>query len=371
MKVEREIAGFSLPFAAGVFMSILAGSHLQSTHHTDVSVSLAAASLLLAVLMHPSRRRLAPALLIMLVAALFFCTGCFCGTCGKILSVSASEGRFMMWARSWGSMMQMQADSIPFSSPQTNAIIKALLTGERCDIPPEVTAIFRDSGASHILALSGFHLGIIYGLVKHLTSVMGNRRNTLIIRSMITTAACGIYTMATGAGPSIVRAFLFILIGETATMTHRYRSTGSVLLAALFIQLAVSPTSASSAGFQLSYAAMAGIAFIFPWLRSLWPGNPHTDGRFAGCVRWIWNSAAMSVSCQLTTAPLAWMYFHSFPQHFLMTNMTALPLAGVVIPISLITMGLHAAGLCPDLLIRFTEMLVRTMTDTLEIIASM
>lgn len=371
MKVEREIAGFTLPFAAGILLISLAGNHFYSSHHVWASVSLGACMVMLIWLMHPSHKNIGTIGRVLIIGGLALCLGIFCGECGNILSISSLEGEFMRRAKEFGSMMQASVDSIPFAGPKTNAVVKALLTGERADIPASVTAAFRDSGASHILALSGFHLGIIYGIVRLILSALGNRRKALLIRAVITIVSCGFYTLATGACPSIVRAFLFITIHETASLTHRHHSTGSVLLAALFIQLVISPESITSVGFQLSYAAMAGIAFIFPWLKDLWPGNPFKDRGFTKAVRWIWNSAAMSISCQLATGPLAWFYFHSFPRHFLLTNLIVLPLAGLIIPASLATLTLHSLGLCPAFLIDFTEILVSAMVSALEIIACM
>ena len=371
MKVEREIAGFTLPFAAGILLISLAGNHFFSSHHAWASASLGACIFLLLYCMHPSHKSLGTAGRAAIVGALALCLGIFCMACGEISSVSDLNGFLTSRAEEFGRLMQASVDSLPFSAPKTNAVLKALLTGERADIPHEVSEAFRDSGASHILALSGFHLGIIYGIVRLLLSVLGNRRKALILRSLTTIAACGFYTMATGAGASIVRAFLFIILHETASLTHRHHSTGTVLLTAMFIQLAVSPGAITSVSFQLSYAAMAGIAFIFPWLKGLWPGNPHNDSKFTGSVRQIWNSAAMSISCQLTTGPLAWIYFHSFPRHFLLTNLMALPIAGLIIPLALVTMVLHSLGLCPVIFIKGTELLVSAMITALEIIATM
>ena len=50
-----------------------------------------------------------------------------------------------------------------------------------------------------------------------------------------------------------------------------------------------------------NYAAIFGIAFIFPWMQGFWPGNRHEDGRFTRCTRWIWDSAAMSISPSTVT----------------------------------------------------------------------
>ena len=88
-------------------------------------------------------------------------------------------------------------------------------------------------------------------------------------------------------------------------------------------------------------------------------------------TRWIWNSAAMSIACQITTAPIAWLYFGTFPQYFLLTNLIALPLTSILIPASAVTLMLYKTGICPDLLIRITEWLTELLIRALEIIASM
>jgi competence protein ComEC len=62
---------------------------------------------------------------------------------------------------------------MPFQSPDTGALLKALLTGNRSSLSPAVIEAFRTSGASHILALSGLHLGIIYAIFSKGLAVLG------------------------------------------------------------------------------------------------------------------------------------------------------------------------------------------------------
>jgi competence protein ComEC len=147
-------------------------------------------------------------------------------------------------------------------------------------------------------------------------------------------------------------------------MTGRFSSLKTVLAASLIVHLAFDPTAVSEIGFQLSYAAIFGIAYIFPWLRKMWRND------WPG-LKWIWESLALSISCQITTGPLAYCYFGTFPQYFLLTNLIAVPLAGLIIPASLTTVALTALGCCPAFVIEITEWLVGTMTDSLSIIASM
>ncbi len=374
MTAEREFAGFVLPFAAGIFIAAGLGIIRYSYLPAACTASFMMTATAVLTMLHPSRSAWNSALVPMesaLIAASGLCVGMFMGFSSEIMDIGPEESAIGLWASGFGHGLGNFIDRIPFENGNTNAVIKALITGERNDIPPAVTAAFRDSGAAHILSLSGFHLGIVYGIVKYSLSILGNRRKAVVARSVAVVTLCGFYTLATGAGPSIVRAFLFILLGEAARLTHRLRSTASLLLSALLIQLALSPSSISSVSFQLSYAAMAGIAYVYPWLRDFWPGKPSDDRPFTSAVRRIWNSAALSIACQLTTGPLAYLYFGTFPRHFLLTNLIAIPLTSLIIPFALLTIALSALGIQPSITLRATEALTQALSAALEIISGM
>jgi competence protein ComEC len=263
--------------------------------------------------------------------------------------------------------MQECIDLIEFRSENTNAIIKALLTGNRQDIPEATKEAFRSSGAAHILALSGLHLGIIYVIVSQLSRAAGNSQPAKTFRSLLCICVCTIYSFATGAGASIIRALIFIIIRETGILLHRKTDLKTALAASLVIHLTINPADISSIGFQLSYAAIAGIAWIHPHLSAIWP----EDGQHRRIMRRIWESASVSISCQITTGPLAWLYFGTFPQYFILTNIIAIPLTGIIIPAALLTTILNAMGICPHLMIQATEALVDALCGALSIIAAM
>ena len=367
MSVERDIAGFALPFAAGVMASAyVSGLPVKAIAFSSSSASFIATFLAI-VLIHPRRKSLPSAATRGLIAGIALFCGLLTGLTDNLISLSSltSPGFIETAAVNICQNVQTHIDGIPFRHPETSAMIKALLTGERSGIPSSITEAFRSSGASHILALSGLHLGIIYIIVNKLTSIIGKSPAASSLRSTIIVTFCGLYTLATGAAPSTVRALLFITIGETARITGRYRSIGNTLLVSLMIQTFFSPSSVSTISFQLSYAAMAGIAFIFPGLRKFWTKGSH------GLLHRIWDSAAMSISCQLTTGPLAYIYFETFPPHFLLTNLIAIPLTGLIIPASLATLFLSALGICPQTAVRATEALVTALSEALNIIAMM
>jgi competence protein ComEC len=139
-----------------------------------------------------------------------------------------------------------------------------------------------------------------------------------------------------------------------------------VLCLALLVQLVLDPSAIRSLGFQLSYLAMSGILLLYPILERWYPASAPWDP-----FRRIWKGAALSISCQVFTAPLVWLRFHTFPRHFLLTNLLALPLTTALVGCAVLTLGLSAAGICPELLIKATDALCTLLQRTLEIIADM
>lgn len=359
--------GFSFFFVSGAALGALLA--IRTIHFYLISgISFAAAWLLLTVLVVALRRdcRLPEKIGALALPILLFSTGLFAGITGGGVSSPDSTTFIEKIAMGAAGKLRSLIDEIPFPSEGTSPLLKALITGDRSSLAKETAAIFRSSGASHLLALSGLHIGIIYLIFRRLTLVFGNSPCVRAVRSVLTILFAVFFTIMVGASPSIVRAFLFILISETASVLHRKRESLKVLCLALIIQLSLSPRVILSPGFQLSYAAMLGIFLIFPWLSSFYPGRSSFDP-----MHRIWDAASLSISCQATTAPIAWHYFHSFPKYFLITNILAIPLTTCLIAISLLTIVLYAVGACPMFLITLTDFLVRLLTGILSIIGSM
>ena len=367
MIAEREIAGFVLPFTIGTMAATMLSSPFFISSDIPAAVSLILASIPVFLLIHPHHQRWSRHIIIILLLTSALGCGLLTGFTHSLCTASSTHAGSSVseLAAEFGAHLRSGIDKIPFKKAATNHMVSALITGDRAGIPHGTVSIFRESGASHILALSGLHLGIIYGIISWLLSFLGNSPYANKARAFLIIASCGLYTAVTGAGASITRAFFFILIREVSRLCNRYTSTAQVLMSALFLQLLISPESAGDIGFQLSYSAMAGIAFIFPWLKNLWP-----EGK-GGLMKWVWTSAAMSISCQITTGPIAYFYFGTFPQHFLLTNLIAIPLTGLIIPSSLVALALNYAGICPDFMIWFTEKLVCILTESMNIVASM
>ena len=363
MDEARDIVKLALPFTAGILSFSCLNPTLEHTYEAAFMSLILLSFMTVALLLNHDRSAHARNIKIIITGYL---AGTFVYSTAHLCGLTQTEGRLFVDAASEaGCAMQQSIDSIAFRSDDTNALIKALLTGNRQDLSQETANNFRTSGAAHILALSGLHLGIIYMIISKLTSLAGGHPKAASIRSAICITTCAAYSFATGAGASITRALIFIITGEVARLLHRKSDLKTTMASSLMIHLTLIPTDISSIGFQLSYAAIAGIAWGFPWFRSIWPD----DGD--GIMKRIWESAALSISCQLTTGPIAWLYFETFPQYFILTNLIALPLTSLIIPAALLTLLLDTMGICPQLLIQGTEMLTEALCGALDIIASM
>ena len=270
------------------------------------------------------------------------------------------------WTSAWAYGLRGFIDNIPFPSEDTAPLLKALLTGDRSGLPRDTVRIFRESGGAHLLALSGLHIGILYLLLSKLLWPLGNSLPARRVRYALILLSAGLFTLMTGASPSIVRAFLFIFLTETARITGRPRDPLRVLTTALLIQLVITPSSITSVGFQLSYLAMTGIFLLYPILEAWYPKGLRFDP-----VRRIWQAAALSISCQTFTGPLAWFRFHTFPTYFLLTNLLAMPVTTLLMGSAVATLAFRSIGFRSGLLIQATDALTGLLVRILQTISSM
>lgn len=248
--------------------------------------------------------------------------------------------------------------SLPFKDEENKALLKALILGDRTYLSKATTSHFRDAGAAHLLALSGMHLGIIYLIINKMLSIFGNRPPARKARSFSVIMITGIYTAMCGAGPSLVRAWLFILLNEGAKILERPQPPQQIFCAALTLHIITKPEGITGIGFQLSYLAMVGIVFVWPHIRA-W-----MDSR-------IWQALSLSISCQLFTAPLTLIYFHTFPKYFMITNLIAAPLMPIVIVTGMIAIAANAAGLDWNWLYMASEMPASALRYLLELISGL
>ncbi len=224
--------------------------------------------------------------------------------------------------------------------PDERAILYSLLLGYRAELGQEVKQQFVRSGSMHILAVSGLHVGILYLLPALLIRKIRGSVTGRLLATLALLALLWSYALLTGLSPSVVRAVTMCSVHRMAILTGRRTGIFHVLSLTAFLMVLSRPAIIFEAGFQLSFAAVAGIAGFQKPLSAMIP----VKGWLA---RKAWQLVTVSLAAQLATAPLSLYYFHQFSNVFLLSNLVVIPLATVILYVGLAFILLSSLGLYP------------------------
>ena len=219
--------------------------------------------------------------------------------------------------------------SLGRSMPEPAASLgQALLLGIRDTIPDAVLDEFRKTGTSHLLAISGLHVGILMALVLPISArVFGRRRSLYLIVPLV---AVWLYAVLAGLSPSVVRASIMGTVYLAALALGRPKSILPALGLAAAVMVALSPNILWSVSFQLSFAAMAGIATLSdPISRKLQGilGVLDEEGTATGLpIRALAGAVGTSAAAILATMPLTAFYFQQMSLVGLPTTLITLPM---------------------------------------------
>jgi len=203
------------------------------------------------------------------------------------------------------------------------AIIKALAIGDKSDVSQDIMDDYKASGSIHLLALSGLHVGIIYKILTIILKPLGGFKISKIIKTIIVLSSMWCFALISGLSASISRAVIMITFYELSYYTHSDRDGLTILsISALFIML-VNPESPREIGFQLSFVAMLSIFIILPRLKIILDAKTKL-------LQYVWGILAISISCQLTTGIISFLYFGTFPSFFMITNLISMPLITII-----------------------------------------
>ena len=200
----------------------------------------------------------------------------------------------------------------------------ALTLGLREKLGDEIKQSYRVSGAVHILAISGLHVGILYVVLFYSLSFLKKTRYGKIVMVLVILCALWFFALLTGLSPSVLRAstmFSFVLIGQSL---RRHSNVYNSLAISAFILLFINPSLIFNVGFQLSYCAVLGIVILQPRLHNLMRSRFWLVDKISGLV-------AVSIAAQLATFPLSLYYFHQFPVYFWLTNIIVIPLTILIL----------------------------------------
>ena len=240
--------------------------------------------------------------------------------------------RLVYVARDWQQRLARQLDGL-MGQPEAAAVARAMFLGDKNALDPEIRAGFAAAGLSHILAISGLHVGIIFLCLGFLTRPlralpMGHR-----LQQGVLLLALLVYMAVTGASPAVVRAVLmFGTIILFRITNYRYHMLNLVAISA-WLQLLHTPSIIFDIGFQLSYAAVLGIVGLLPRFEAL----------VATPFSWLnkaYGAIGVTLVATLATLPLVLYHFGQFPTYFLLANVLVSAFAFVLVLTGFLTVCL-------------------------------
>lgn len=226
------------------------------------------------------------------------------------------------------------------------AVLAAMTLGDKSALTNELRQTYSVTGTSHILALSGLHLGIIYFLMA---SIMGRRRRAWLPQTLLMLSIWA-YAFLTGLSPGVVRSATMLTVYTIFAIGGRSRMSLNVLCFTAIVMLLVNAQSLFDVSFQLSFASVFAILLFMPLFESLLTPDFHFRRPMLGR---LWSLGAVSLAAQLGTAPLTAYYFGSFPTYFLLTNYIAIPAATVILYGALLTLLFPPASLLLVWVVKF------------------
>lgn len=242
-------------------------------------------------------------------------------------------------------------------------IVAALTLGDKTVLDADTRALFSDTGTSHILALSGLHLSIIFTLMQWGLLRWVKRRKLFIATHLLAITSLWLFVLMTGSPLSLQRAACMFTLMQLSACLHRSRGTtlNNLSLAAV-VMLTLSPLSLFDVGFQMSFAAVLSIVLVDKYLWSRFPlpqlyqpvqftipPNKFKNfsvrhivltkqqmyravKRLVGKMYLFFRSAiypfiTVSLSAQAGTLPFIIYYFHRVPTYGVLANFIVIPAA--------------------------------------------
>ena len=213
------------------------------------------------------------------------------------------------------------------------AVAKAIILGDKSMLDSETKNSFSATGAMHVLAVSGLHIGLILQILmevaKFFSRFISRKKAILSILVLL-----WIYSILTGFSPSVIRSIFMFTILVLAQFFGKEQNNINSLFFSAFVLLLFQPMFLFDIGFQLSYLAMVGIYTLYRPIESLYqPKNK--------IIRYFWQGTAVGFAAQCMTVPLTLYYFHQFPNYFAIANLGLMVVSGLVLGLGIALFALH------------------------------
>lgn len=210
------------------------------------------------------------------------------------------------------------------------AIAAAMSLGDKRSLDAAQRQSFSATGVSHVLALSGLHLGILFSLYSLLFVNRLRSRRGRVFASLLGVALLWGFALLVGFPLSLVRATVMFTLWQLSVVLYSERSSLNNLALAALLILLFSPASLFDIGFQLSFTSVFFILLLTPHIpRPRWL-------RRSRLLPLVYGWLTVSIVAQIGTGPLVAYYFHTIPVVGLLGNLLAIPLAYVILGLALV-----------------------------------
>lgn len=222
------------------------------------------------------------------------------------------------------------------------AIVSALVLGIKDNLDNAIRNTYSHTGAMHVLAVSGLHVGILFQILTWLLAwVKKNKKYGNWIFLSIVLLCLWFYALVTGLSPSVLRAVIMFSFVALANTIQRRSSIYNTIAISAFLILCYDPYLLFSVSFQLSYTALLAIVYfhskIFYWWK-IEDSFPNMNNWIFKVIKFSWSITCVSLAAQIGTFPMGLFYFHQFPVYFIFSNLVVIPLATVIFSGSLLTL---------------------------------
>ena len=205
------------------------------------------------------------------------------------------------------------------------AVLSALTIGDKTELSESVRESYSIAGASHILALSGLHIGLLYAFLFFILRPVARKGRTgRCVRSVSLLVLLWAFAFFMGLSPSVVRSVTMFSILALADVFGRQPFSLNTLAVTAWLMLLCNPAGLFDVGFQLSFLAVASILLIQRPVYRLFAVRNRVG-------KSVWGLMSVSIAAQIGTAPLVMFYFSRFSVHFLLTNLLVIPLITIIL----------------------------------------
>ena len=246
--------------------------------------------------------------------------------------LTRSRITFLRWRHSLLERYRQQG-----AEDDTYAILAAMTLGDKTALSKDLREVYAMTGASHVLALSGLHLGILYLLLSRLT--LGRRRSLWV--QLVLLIAIWSFVFLVGLPVSVVRSAVMLTVFSVFSLGGRTYAPVNVLCFAALLILLQNPYALYDVGFQLSFLAVLAIFLLMP-LFDVWVSQRWQQEHPLAAV--VWGCVIISIAAQIGTAPLVAYHFGRFSCYFLLTNLMVIPAAYLILFGSLLMLLVPIAG---------------------------